>query len=187
LGRLTFREVLDTDAAMILEWRTSPRVSSVMTTTVTATIDQQVEWIRGARLNEFYYHWVIQNDDKDIGLISINQINRETKSCIWGYYIGDDQSIGQGGLLPAYLYNWIFNTSAFDIVRIETFDFNTPVLKIHEMYGFEPRPSEDRLVENNPSKRLVAMALTRYRWSEMTKFHRFVAHFPTDYWLARPF
>jgi UDP-4-amino-4,6-dideoxy-N-acetyl-beta-L-altrosamine N-acetyltransferase len=181
VGNLTFREVNDDDAAMILEWRSSPRVSQVMATNFTSTIDEQTAWINRVRIGENYYHWLIRDNEKDVGLISINQIDHANKSCHWGFYIGDERSLGQGALLPAYLYNWLFSLPPIENIFTESFESNRQALGMHDAYGFEATPDGDRIV-GDEGRRLVAMRLTKEKWHSMVRFHRFKATFPTQLW-----
>ena len=65
---VNFREIEIDDAKKILDWRRSERVSKFMKTDLPNDLDAQKNWIENSFNKPNYYHWIIQNDEKDSGL-----------------------------------------------------------------------------------------------------------------------
>lgn len=182
----TFREVLQSDAQMLLTWRTSPRVTTSMNTDVDNTLRQQENWILNCNKKPSYYHWVIQAGDQPIGLIYLQDFQPEEGSCSWGFYLGDDNYSGLGGLVPPFFYNTLFQYFGIKIVNAEVWVENESVIRLHQLHGYRFRPDRDRVIEKNGKERLlVSMELQRCSY-DMVRFGRFQAHFPILNWAARP-
>lgn len=184
---LSFREVLEEDAMMILGWRQNPRVAEKMATEFSGNDATQITWIQNSRIRNDYYHWVIVESGVDIGLVSINQFDQINMSVHWGIYIGEDNFVGKGAFVPPYLYNWLFGDMSIEIVHSETFKENTSALAMHHFFGYESFPERNRVVFNSGiEKELVAMDLSRDNWSKQTRFHELIADFPTELWAGKP-
>ena len=178
---LTFREVEMQDASMILDWRTKPRVASMMMSEVTNDMAPHLSWLKSVYDSKTYYHWIIQSDGRDVGLASINGIDKLRKQTSWGFYIGSDDDLGVGATVPAYVYNLLFTPEwGIEIITAEVLETNPDVLRMHKMYGYVPTPELDH--ELPDGTRVVTMELSRNKWVSNPKFKNFVAEFPVSKW-----
>ena len=185
---MLFREVTIKDAPLLMEWRTSERVDSMMLSTISDRLDDQIKWLSSCFERNDYYHWIINDGETDIGLVSINLFNPDVGSTSWGYYIGEENKIGAGATVPAYFYNFIFSKSSpIEYVTAEILETNQKVIRMHSIYGYETTPDLDRFViREGFSIKLKTMRLTRRTWEEKTQFHKFVADFPMENWRSKP-
>ena len=178
----TFREIETDDAQMILDWRTSNRVSKYMNTAVSHGVEDQEKWIISSRDRSDFYHWLIVFQEKPIGYISLNEYDREAQTTSWGFYIGEEAEAGLGGLVSPYFYNFCFDTLGVKKVNAEMLFFNTSVIKLHLLHGYEFTPERDRLLTKKGKNILqIAMSLDKARFKK-SKFARFQSEFPTSYW-----
>jgi RimJ/RimL family protein N-acetyltransferase len=178
----TFREIEKTDAQMILSWRTSNRVSKYMNTPVNHGVEDQEQWIISSRTRSDFYHWLIVFQEKPIGYISLNEFDREAKTTSWGFYIGEEEEAGLGGLVSPYFYNFCFDALGVKKVNAEILYFNTRVIELHLLHGYEFTPERDRLLTKKGKDILqVAMSLDKARFKK-SKFARFQSEFPISYW-----
>lgn len=179
---LSFREVLISDAQLILDWRTKERVTSFMDTDVVYDIKSQQKWIETCYEKSHYYHWIIQIDGTPIGLINICDYDRKKHITSWGFYLGDDESLGLGGFIPPYLYNFVFNNLDVEKISIHVFANNKNVIDLHKMHGYTLCPELNSSIQKNGQEIiLVAMELNKLSWSK-SKFIRFHFDFPTTLW-----
>ena len=86
------------DAEQILRWRTSPRISAFMLSEVDNDLGRQRAWLARVAERSDYFHWLIRLKDQNIGIINITCLGDDIYC--WGYYIGEDASLGYGGLCP---------------------------------------------------------------------------------------
>lgn len=140
---ISFREIRDEDAQQILEWRTSPRVSSMMLTDMEFDREKQVRWIQASRNRPDYYHWIFQKDGNDAGLLSIWTWPGGGNAANIGFYIGREQYgyITINALQLCYLY--IFTVLLKQFIHIQMHSENTKIIRIQEYLGFRRNPDND--------------------------------------------
>lgn len=184
--QISFREVFPEDAQMILDWRTSRRVTNFMNTDMEYDIEAQMRWLKACGTKPHYYHWIIECDKKSAGLASISDYDPAKKTTSWGFYIGNDEFKGAGGLVPPFLYNYCFRTLGVERIEAEVFFNNVGVIKLHQMHGYFFTPAGDRVIEKNGKEiLLISMKLERATFLD-SRFARYQVSFPTLNWIAAP-
>ena len=182
----TFREIETSDAEMILNWRTSPRVAKYMKSAVDHGVIRQEQWIVNCRERPDFYHWLVVYKEKPIGYISISEYNPVVKKASWGFYIGENEHAGLGGLVPPFFYRFCFSELGIERIDAEMLYFNTRVIDLHQLHGYEFTPEHDRILKRQEKRiLLVAMSLSKIRFDE-GKFNRFSADFPISQWHGKP-
>ncbi len=119
-----FTKLREADLPQVLEWRIKPRVAERMFTVVENDAEKHREWFAGLKSPCY----VIRHDDHPIGLISFSPNGG------WGYYIGDDDAVPLGGLIPPYFYNWYFQRH--DILKAAVKEGNVGVERMHRFHGY---------------------------------------------------
>ena len=181
----TFREIETSDAEMILNWRTSPEIAKYMKTEVDHGVLEQEQWIISSRDRADFYHWLIVHQEKPIGYISISEYNPVVKTASWGFYIGEGEHAGLGGLVPPFFYRFCFSELGIERIDAEMLYFNTSVIDLHQLHGYEFTPEHDRILKRQEKRiLLVAMSLSKFQFEE-GKFNRFSADFPITQWHGR--
>ncbi len=187
MASISLREVSEKDAVQILAWRRKPRVTDLMTTDVPDDLEAQRRWLSSCFDKPSYYHWVIQFQGRDAGLLSVADLDLAKGTTSWGYYVGEAAHLGLGALLPPYFYNWLFESLPIQRIDVEVFATNQLVLDMHVFHGYVRNPERDRvIVKNGVAHDVVALALSDTRWAAQTRFHRFTTHFPVSRWRAAP-
>jgi len=172
---------------MILDWRTSERITKYMITDIEYSMENQERWIADSYNKKDYYHWIIQIDSKPAGMIYVFNFSHEFNKTFWGYYLGDDKYSGIGGLIPPFLYNWLFNDAGINETYSETLYFNINVIKLHNMQGCSFAPSLDRvIIKRGEEVLLVSQTLGKEKWQSLKRYQAMVADFPTKKWLYAP-
>ena len=148
---ISFREIRDDDALQILEWRTSPRISSMMLTDVEFDEEKQVRWIQASRERPEYYHWLFQKDGVDAGLLAIWTLPGKEKAANIGFYVGRAQYgyITIPTLQLSYLY--IFTVLSRRFVHLQIHSENK-IIRIQEYLGFRRNPANDILCVKNGAR-----------------------------------
>lgn len=178
----TFREIDTADAEMILNWRTSPGIAKYMKTEVDHGVLEQEQWIISCRERPDFYHWLIVHQEKPIGYISVSEYNPVAKTASWGFYVGEEEHAGLGGLVPPFFYRFCFSELGIERIDAEMLYFNTSVIDLHQLHGYEFTPERDRILKRQGKGiLLVAMSLSKFEFEE-GKFNRFSADFPITQW-----
>ncbi len=181
---LSFREVLLSDAQMILNWRLDESLSKFMLSDIDDDINIQKEWVSSCYNRPDYYHWIIEYQNKPVGLISFSQYSIVDKSCYFGFYIAESSARGIGGIVPLYFYNFAFNKLNIDCVRVEVAYFNTSVIDLHLLHGYDFEPEKDRIVVKvDKSILFIGMKLNREKFN-LKRFSRCKFLFPIEKWKA---
>ncbi len=176
-GAIKFKKLNVEDAKLVLDWRTSKRVTSFMNSDIDYNLSNQIHWINETQQSNENYYWIIEINDVKIGLISLTNLNFNQKTASWGYYIGDENYLGFGSLVPPYFYNFVFNDLNIEVLHAEVFYDNTMVIKMHLKFGYDFNPQKDKVIfKNNKPILLVAMNLNKSRWN-FIKYKKFQSNF----------
>jgi len=183
---ITFREVLESDAQKILDWRTSPQVTKFLNTDVDYDLEAQRAWLTACYDEKDYYHWIIEIEGSPVGLINLADYSEEKRKTSWGYYIGAESMQGTGAFVPPHFYNFAFGKLGVEEVVAEVFYNNMNAIGLHRLHGYRFCPSADRVIEKNGREiLLVAMSLHRKDWNSK-RYAKCQAAFPVERWCRAP-
>lgn len=181
---ISFREVDIADAKLILDWRTKKRVSQFMVSDVEYNIEAQQNWISSCYTKPDYYHWIVQIGGRDAGLINIVDWQKEAATTSWGFYIGEDELLGYGGMVPPYFYHFCFNHLAVNSVSAQVFYSNTNTIKLHLLHGYCFAPEGDHVVmKNNKQMLMVNLVLQKEAYLQ-SKYAKYACDVPLKKWQA---
>ncbi|GAB4257797.1 MAG: hypothetical protein Kow0092_04940 [Deferrisomatales bacterium] len=174
---LRFTELTEEHAEQVLSWRTREDIAQQMLTRVPADLDRQRAWIRSLRDDPSRRYWVVLAGSRPIGVAYLTEIDPVARSCSWGYYLGDRDSKGLGGLLPACLYNHVFGILGFGRIRAEVFQDNRRVIALHRAAGYV-EVGRRRHGGRAGARDTVLLELTREAWARSgRRFRRCTAAF----------
>jgi RimJ/RimL family protein N-acetyltransferase len=134
---IQFRPPTIDDAAMLLEWRSSPRVNAMMYTDVQdGDVEQQKRWIERCGQRDDYAHFIIMGDGEPVGYLSYSQIDRVNSRCSCGSYFGTVEGARKyGGHMHAYFMDYIFHVLGLQKNVVEIIDANQRVVKFQRLLG----------------------------------------------------
>ncbi|MCH8243199.1 MAG: UDP-4-amino-4,6-dideoxy-N-acetyl-beta-L-altrosamine N-acetyltransferase [Planctomycetes bacterium] len=175
----TFTIPREADAKTILEWRIKPRITQFMLTDVEYDLEKQKAWLTSVRSQSDNMHWIINISARKIGLIYLTDINRQDKRCYWGFYVGEDAYLGIGGMIPPYLYNFVFFEMRMETLMGEVLSGNERLIDLHKYHGYRYLECRSKdTIKNGISYDVHVMELTREAWRSKTRFHKYRAVFP---------
>lgn len=180
---ISFREVIINDAKTILTWRAKKRVTKYMVNDIDLNMDNHIRWLKRCYAKKNYYHWIIQCNGVDIGLINLADYDENNKTTSWGIYIGNDAYLGAGAFVPLYFYNFVFNDLGVDEIHAEVFYDNVKTIKLHLFHGYVFTPNKDRIIIKN-DKEILLINLTLNRGEFLLKRKStYVSDFPLLNWI----
>lgn len=133
---LKFCNITEDDLELILSWRTKENVTKYMFSDVENDISAQRQWFQRISADSSCRYWMIHFQNQPIGVIGITDIDRNHKRCSLAYYIGNDTFRGIGGIIPPYVYNYIFQNLNMNKIVAEVMEGNEQVMKLHLLYGY---------------------------------------------------
>lgn len=167
---LKLRNIKDNDLEMIMNWRMKPEVTKYMYTDPKLTIEDQKKWFKKISEDKHKKYWIINFENTDIGLISIDNIDYINKNASWAYYIADTSFRGRGlaRKLEYNIYNYAFEELNLNKLWCEVLSFNEIVVKIHEKYGSKIEGIlREHIFKNNEFHDVVRMSILKKEWDAM--------------------
>ena len=168
---IKLREVVITDLEMIRKWRTLPEVTKFMYTTPKLTMEDQLKWFDKISNSKTEKYWIIQLDDTlDVGLLSINNIDKINSQCSWAYYIADMSARGRGlaKILECNIYDYVFDYLNLNKLWCEVFKFNDMVISLHQKFGSEIEGEfQEHIYKENEFHDVVRMAILKKKWQDI--------------------
>lgn len=172
------------DAKKILIWRTNERVTRFMNTDVVRDLEGHIRWMKEAEDRADYIHWLICLNGRKIGLINICHLDVKRRETSWGFYVGEGEFVGVGGLVPPFLYNFLFFELGIERVLAEVLEGNESLVSLHELHGYR-HTGRSTVNKNGLKIKAFNLVLTRDAWKEKQRFHRYRADFPITSHQAR--
>lgn len=150
--------VRESDLQRIMEWRMRPDITENMRTHPVLTMEKQRAWLAKVNQENSQYHWVIWAKGMPIGVINIQEVDWQKKSCSTGIYIAEKG--GSPGLffeLHWNLFDLLFETLEFEEIHAEALDFNKTAVMLNKRMWPEIEKKED----------CYLYKITRIQWKEL--------------------
>ncbi|MDF2065814.1 UDP-4-amino-4,6-dideoxy-N-acetyl-beta-L-altrosamine N-acetyltransferase [Bacillus sp. Cr_A10] len=168
---MKLRKIKIEDLSLIMEWRMSPEVTKYMYTDPQLSIESQKMWYEKImNNNKREKYWIIQlNGNKDVGLLSITNIDLVNKKASWAYYLGSMEARGKGlaRVLECNINDYIFEVLNLNKLCCEVFEFNETVVKIHEKFGAKIEGKlVDHICKNGKYYNVICMANFKENWKK---------------------
>lgn len=122
----------------VMHWRMLPDVTRYMYTDPVLTLDSQMVWFRTMSKSINDIVWTIDLEDHGpVGVLSLGDIDRVNRRCVWAYYLGDDAARGKGLAKPleCNISDFVFDALKMNKLWCEVFSTNDRVVKLHEKFG----------------------------------------------------
>lgn len=165
---IELKTVTKDDIELIRTWRNSKEVADYMYSNVSITKEQQEEWFKKIEKDKSSKYWIIQYNNKKLGLASLTGINSTLSSCYWAFYLGDTsvRGAGIGGKVEYNVLRYVFEELKLNKLRCEVFVFNDNVIKMHEKYGFRREAFyREHCFKNEVYQDVVGLAMLQREWN----------------------
>lgn len=173
-----FKKLKEEHLEQVLEWRTRADVTRFMNTDIEKDMDQQREWFEHVSTSSTDRYWIIEMKENPIGLISLNHIDLTNLRTSWGFYIGEKEYRIYGGLVPPYLYNYVFGELGFHKITAEVMSGNDNVVKLNKVHGCrEVGVYKEHILKNGVYHDLILMELLNKEWTALNKFRKYIGEF----------
>jgi len=161
-------DVTEKDIELIRQWRNSEEVAGYMYSEEKISKEQQKQWFNKVKDDKSSKYWIIEYNDKQLGLASLTGINKTLNSCYWAFYLGDTsvRGAGIGGKVEYNVLKYVFDYMKLHKLRCEVFTFNDKVIKMHEKFGFRREAYyRDHCYKNGEYHDVVGLAMLDSEWN----------------------
>lgn len=162
------RKIKEEDLELVMRWRMSEEVTKYMYTDPQLTLEGQKIWLSHIKSNwERMKYWIIEVENKSVGVLSINDIDSINEKASWAYYLGDTSMRGKGlgKILECNIYDYVFYHLNLNKLCCEVFEFNEKVIKIHERFGAKIEGKlYEHIKKNGQFHNVVTMGILKREW-----------------------
>jgi UDP-4-amino-4,6-dideoxy-N-acetyl-beta-L-altrosamine N-acetyltransferase len=173
---ICFTKMQEHHQEQVLSWRMQPDVTRFMNSDPKPDIDKQYQWFKSISQNDQFKYWVIEYQEKPIGVFNLAAIDTQSRKCNAGYYIGEVSHYSLGGVIPPYFYNHIFCDLKLNKVYGEVFEENEAVLKLHDYHGYQRVGVwREHVYKNGRYHNIINVELMSVDWLKQKKYRKYVA------------
>lgn len=139
------RQLTHSKIELIRKWRNHPKIQQFMEYRDEITPEMQEKWFNRIN-NSNNYFFIIEYENRDIGLINIRDIDNERTYGESGIFIWDENVYGHGIAVKAGLcmYDFAFNELNLKFLIAHIFNTNPASIKYHQKFGFALDSSEEK-------------------------------------------
>ena len=171
---IKLRDITANDLEMIRNWRNSKEVSQYMYTENHITSEQQKAWFEKISKDQNAKYWIIEYEDKPLGLVSITEMSQVFDSCFWAFYLGDTnvRGAGIGSKIEYNILKYVFEDIGLNKLRCEVLTTNPSVIVMHEKFGFRREAYyREHVLKNGQYFDVVGLAMLKREWHMVKDYH----------------
>lgn len=135
LGKL--RSIQQEELELMLEWRNSPSVRKNMYTRHEISLSEHLAWWDRIKESSDQKYFMYEYKSKPRGIVAFNNIDLDNSNAYWAFYAAPDAQKGTGSKMEFLALDYAFREIKLNKLCCEVLDFNLPVVKLHEKFGFK--------------------------------------------------
>jgi UDP-4-amino-4,6-dideoxy-N-acetyl-beta-L-altrosamine N-acetyltransferase len=126
------------DIGRLREWRNLPEISRHMYTDHEIGEAEHARWFGTAFTADDRKYWVIQLDERPVGLANLYDIDFQHSRAYWAFYLADPavRGRGVGSHTEKFVMNYAFDELKLNKLCCEVLATNEAVVHMHERFGF---------------------------------------------------
>ncbi len=171
---MALRPLTEHDASLLLCWRNLPEVARHMYTDHVISREEHAVWLQRALSRDDAIYWIIVCDGTDIGLASVNEIDRRQGTCSWALYLAEPGARGHGrGAYTTYtILNHAFDELRLRKVSCEALASNPIALAMYERFGFVREGTfREQVLKNDRPVDVHRLGIMRREWQQIRELH----------------
>lgn len=131
------RPLAAADSERVLAWRNSDAVAPFMYTDRPIS-GEHGRWLAAALTADDRRYWIIELDDRPVGLANLARIDRGNARCEWAYYLADPavRGRGVGAVVEFAVLDCVFGPLGLHKLWCEVLLDNEAVWRLHESFAF---------------------------------------------------
>lgn len=131
------RPVKESELEMMLSWRNDPSVRQNMYTTHKISLTEHLSWWKRQKDSNSNLYFMYEHAGQPLGVVSFSEIDRSNQNSAWAFYASPGAPKGTGFRMEALALDYAFCDLNLHKLYCEVLAFNTPVIKLHEKFGFK--------------------------------------------------
>lgn len=135
LGRL--RTIKTGELELMLAWRNAPGVRANMYTRHEISIAEHLAWWEKTLNRSDQQYFMYEYQGSPLGIVGFNGIDVINQNSSWAFYASPEAPRGTGSRMEYLALEHAFSGILLHKLCCEVLAFNTPVIKLHEKFGFK--------------------------------------------------
>lgn len=147
--------------------RNQPNVRKYMYTSHEISEDEHRRWLMSLSGNELQSVFAVMQDERLVGIVSLNAINRLHQSADWAFYLDSAvQGKGLGSRVEFWMLDHAFNEAGLEKLNCEVLATNSAVIRMHQKFGFAVEGTRRQNISKDGVRIDVALlGITREEWA----------------------
>lgn len=168
LENFELKEMAHCDLDLVLKWRNQEFIRNVMYNTEIISTDEHLKWYKKMKIDNTKKTLLFYSDGIPYGILQLQKINQNNKTCEWGFYIGNSNAPKGFGTILGYIsLQYIFNELELRKVIGEVLSFNENSLQFHKKLGFiQEGVLRSQIIKENQLFDVYIFGLLLTEWKE---------------------
>lgn len=133
----TLRDIQPREQELMLQWRNAPGVRANMYTQHEIRLDEHLAWWERIRQRDDQRYFMYECDGIPLGIVGFNGIDPVSRNSSWAFYASPKAPKGTGSRMEFLALEHAFSELDLHKLHCEVLAFNTPVIRLHEKFGFK--------------------------------------------------
>lgn len=162
----SIRTIKEDDLDILLKWRNSNRIHSLMLTNHKITKEEHYKWYKLLKHNIPPRNLIFEYKKQPIGYIGYTEYDEETKTCSPGSYLGiiDYKIPIDAGIALMYMETeYAFRILNMERLISEIFAYNERVNKLNKLIGYKIIGEKD-IYKNNRKEKIYVIDMDKNSW-----------------------
>lgn len=150
---------------LVWQWRNQGEIRRNMHSDAPISWDEHLNWYEAQKLNPKRRFYVFFQDSRPIGVLNFSQIAEGVLE--WGCYIGETNVWpGSGLLLEIAALDYAASDNATHTLYAEVLSFNHNVIKMHQLFGYQPKPDKPGATRENEAYQVKVFEYPVTAWCQ---------------------
>lgn len=131
------RTITDNELELMREWRNAPAVRGNMYTQHEISAEEHEQWWRAMLQRSDNKYFMYEYKGKPSGIVAFTNIDIVSSNSTWAFYAAEDAPKGTGSRMEFLALEYAFEMLKLQKLCCEVLAYNSPVIKLHQKFGFK--------------------------------------------------
>ena len=132
----TLRGIADDELELMRTWRNEPAVRANMYTQHEISREEHLNWWKKTRARTDHKYFMYEMAGAPLGIAAFTGIDIQSQNSAWAFYTSASVPKGTGSKMEFLMLEHAFDVLKLQKLYCEVLAFNTPVIKLHQKFGF---------------------------------------------------
>lgn len=131
------RTIKPEELELMLSWRNAPSVRANMYTRHEISLAEHLAWWERIQNRADQQYFMYEYQENPFGIVAFNGIDNINRNSFWAFYASPEAPKGTGSRMEYLAIEHAFGSIQLHKLCGEVLAFNTPVIRLHEKFGFK--------------------------------------------------